>query len=117
MLMYFTSGTTGMPKMAVHDLHLSPGRTSITGRAIGTTWTIRSLHLTVADTGWAKAGWGKTVWPVDLAGACHVRVRLRPLRAPPTCSRMLEKYQVTSFCAPPTIYRFLIKEDMKPTTI
>ncbi len=109
MLMYFTSGTTGMPKMVAHDFTYPLGHL-ITGRF----WhnlNERSIHLTTADSGWAKCGWGK-LYGQWLAGATIFVYDFDRFNAP-NMLKVLEKYRVTSFCAPPTIYRFLIKEDLK----
>ena len=109
MLMYFTSGTTGQPKMVVHNFsyplahimtakfwhNLEPGK----------------LHFTVADTGWGKAVWGKlygqwicesTVFVYDYSSKFQ----------PTDLLHKIAEYQIDSFCAPPTIYRFFIKEDL-----
>lgn len=109
MLMYFTSGTTGEPKMVVHNFlyplahiltakfwhNLEPGR----------------IHFTTADTGWGKAVWGKlygqwiceaTVFTYDYSA------KFKPI----DLLHKIEEYKVESFCAPPTIFRFFIKEDL-----
>ncbi len=108
MLLYFTSGTTGMPKMVQHDFTYPLGHI-ITAKY----WhnlDEGSLHLTVADTGWAKAVWGK-LYGQWLAGAA-VFVYDYNKFIPKEMLSVISKYGVTSFCAPPTIYRFLIKEDL-----
>jgi len=107
MLMYFTSGTTGMPKMVAHNFNYPLGHL-ITGRF----WhnlDDTSIHLTTADSGWAKCGWGK-LYGQWIAGATLFVYDFDKFN-PNKMLRMLEKYRVTSFCAPPTIYRFLIKEN------
>lgn len=109
MLMYFTSGTTGMPKMAAHNFTYPLGHL-ITGRF----WhnlNERSIHLTCADTGWAKCGWGK-IYGQWLAGATIFVYDFDRFNARDMLE-ILEKYRISSFCAPPTIYRFLVKEDLK----
>ncbi len=68
-----------------------------------------SIHLTVADTGWAKAAWGK-IYGQWIAGAC-VLVHDHEKFTPELMLRLIEKYKITSFCAPPTVYRFMIRED------
>ncbi|MDE7117958.1 MAG: AMP-binding protein, partial [Bacteroidaceae bacterium] len=108
LLMYFTSGTNGQPKMAIHDHTYPLGH-------IGTAayWHdlhMGSLHLTVADTGWAKATWGK-MYGQWIAGASLFVYDHEKFNA----ADILEKvgqYRITSFCAPPTIYRFMIREDL-----
>ena len=108
-IMYFTSGTSGEPKMVMHD-HSYPLAHVVTARY----WHNLhedSLHLTVADTGWGKAVWGKfygqmicgaVVFVYDFDG------RFRPDRM----LRVIERFRITSFCAPPTVYRFMIREDL-----
>ena len=106
MLMYFTSGTSGEPKMVAHDFLYAMGHLTT-----GVFWhnlNENSLHLTVADTGWGKAVWGK-FYGQWFAGATvfvfdHEKFDANILL------RQMEKYHVTSFCAPPTIYRFMIRE-------
>ena len=108
MLMYFTSGTTGFPKMVAHDFNYPLGHL-ITG-AFWHNLDDTSLHLTVADSGWAKCGWGK-FYGQWIAGACLFVYDFDRFHADRMLA-MLAKYRVTSFCAPPTIFRFLIKEDL-----
>lgn len=109
MLMYFTSGTSGEPKMVAHDYLYAMGHltTGVFWHNLGED----SLHLTVADTGWGKAVWGK-FYGQWFAGAA-VFVFDHEKFAADTMLRQMEKYRVTSFCAPPTVYRFLIREDLK----
>ena len=107
MLMYFTSGTSGEPKMVAHDFLYAMGHLTT-----GVYWhnlCEDSIHLTVADTGWGKAVWGKlygqwfagdTVFVFD-----HEKFTADKML------RQIEQYHVTSFCAPPTVYRFMIHED------
>jgi acetyl-CoA synthetase len=108
MLMYFTSGTTGMPKIVVHD-YLYPLGHIVTAhywQRLGED----GLHLTVSESGWAKCAWGKLYgqW------ICGVGVFVYDMDkfVPEKLMHMVEKYKITSFCAPPTIYRFFIKEDL-----
>jgi acetyl-CoA synthetase len=108
MLLYFTSGTTGMPKMVRHDFVYPLGH--IVTAKYWQNVQPGGLHLTVADTGWAKAAWGKIYgqWICGSAVFVYDYDRFVP-------SAMLEvvsKHKVTTFCAPPTIYRFFIKEDL-----
>lgn len=107
MLIYFTSGTSGEPKMVAHDYLYALGHLTT-----GVFWhnlTPDSIHLTVADTGWGKAVWGK-LYGQWLAGAT-VFVYDHEKFTAEKIMRQMEKYRVTSFCAPPTIYRFMILED------
>ena len=108
MLMYFTSGTSGEPKMVAHDFLYAMGHLTT-----GVSWHNLhegSLHLTVADTGWGKAVWGK-FYGQWFAGATVFVFDHEKFNAD-TLLRQMEKYRVTSFCAPPTIYRFMIREDL-----
>ncbi len=107
MLLYFTSGTTGMPKMVQHNF-LYPLGHILTARY----WqnvVDGGLHLTVADTGWAKAVWGK-IYGQWLCGSA-VFVYDYDRFSPAELLRVIAKHKVTTFCAPPTVYRFLIRED------
>lgn len=108
LLIYFSSGTSGEPKMAAHDHLYALGHLST-----GVFWhnlSEDSLHLTVADTGWGKAVWGK-LYGQWFAGAA-VFVFDHEKFSADTMLRQMAKYHVTSFCAPPTIYRFMIREDL-----
>ena len=108
MLLYFTSGTTGMPKMVRHNFTYPLGHI-ITAKY----WqnvVEGGLHLTVADTGWAKAVWGK-IYGQWLAGSA-VFVYDYDKFVPKELLNVICKHGVTTFCAPPTIYRFFIKEDL-----
>lgn len=107
-LLYFTSGTTGEPKMVTHDFTYPLGH--IVTAKYWHNLHENSLHLTVADTGWAKAVWGK-IYGQWIAGAC-VFVYDHEKFNPEDMLQMIEKYKVTSFCAPPTVYRFFIREDL-----
>ena len=107
MLMYFTSGTSGEPKMVAHDFLYALGHLTT-----GVFWhnlSEDSIHLTVADTGWGKAVWGK-FYGQWFAGAA-VFVYDHEKFTADSMLRQMAKYHVTSFCAPPTVYRFLIRED------
>lgn len=107
MLMYFTSGTSGEPKMVAHDFLYALGHLTT-----GVYWHnlhANSLHLTVADTGWGKAVWGK-LYGQWFAGATVFVYDHEKFTAEKIMQQM-EKYHITSFCAPPTIYRFMIRED------
>jgi len=106
-LLYFTSGTTGMPKMVRHDFVYPLGHI-LTAKF----WqSVRDggIHLTIADTGWAKAVWGK-IYGQWLSGGI-VFVYDYDKFSPKNLLEVIARYGITTFCAPPTIYRFLIKED------
>ena len=108
MIMYFTSGTTAEPKMVAHDFSYALGHLST-----GVFWHNlheNSLHLTIADTGWGKAVWGK-LYGQWFAGATVFVYDHEKFR-PEDILHMMEKYRITSLCCPPTIYRFLIREDL-----
>ena len=107
-LMYFTSGTTGDPKMVAHDFTYPLGHI-----VTGSFWhnlSADSLHLTIADTGWGKAVWGK-LYGQWMAGA-NVFVYDHEKFTPAHILKKIQDYRVTSLCAPPTIFRFLIHEDL-----
>jgi acetyl-CoA synthetase len=109
MLLYFTSGTTGMPKMVQHNFAYPLGHI-VTAKY----WhqvIEGGLHITVADTGWAKAAWGKIYgqWICGTALFVYDYDRF----VPQAMLDVITKYGVTTFCAPPTVYRFLIREDLK----
>jgi acetyl-CoA synthetase len=108
MLLYFTSGTTGMPKMVAHDQTYPLGH--ILTASCWQNVEEGGLHLTVADTGWAKAAWGK-IYGQWLAG-CAVFVYDFDRFVPKEMLGVITRHKVTSFCAPPTIFRYLIKEDL-----
>jgi acetyl-CoA synthetase len=109
MLIYFTSGTTGMPKMVYHNFAYPLGH--ILTAKYWQNVQDNGLHFTVAETGWAKAAWGK-IYGQWLSGCAVMAYDFEKFK-PKHLMQVVEKYKVTSFCAPPTIYRFLIKEDLK----
>jgi len=107
-LVYFSSGTTGLPKMIQHDYTYPLGHI-ITAKY----WQNvidDGLHYTVADTGWAKAMWGQ-IYGQWISGSA-VFVYDYDRFDPGNMLKKLSKYKVTTFCAPPTVLRFLIKEDL-----
>ncbi len=107
-LMYFTSGTTGNPKMVAHDFTYPLGHI-----VTGYLWhnlKPDSIHLTIADTGWGKAVWGK-LYGQWIAGA-NIFVYDHEKFTPSDMLTKIQDYHVTSLCAPPTIFRFLIHEDL-----
>ena len=108
MLMFFTSGTTGYPKMALHSYRYALGH-YVTAKY----WhqvERDGLHFTISETGWAKASWGKLYGQWMCEGALFVYdfSRFHADQILP----MFAKYGITTFCAPPTMYRMLIKEDI-----
>lgn len=109
MLGYFTSGTTSHPKLAIHNFLYPLGHI-----ATARYWQHvqnGGLHLTVADSGWAKTAWGRLYgqWICETALFVYdYHSRFQPI----DLLHQVQKHKVTTFCAPPTIYRFLIKEDL-----
>lgn len=109
MLAYFSSGTTGYPKMVLHDHALAAGHI-ITAKH----WhhlDENSVHLTVSETGWAKCAWGKMYG--QLAVGATVFVFDFDRFDPDKMLSVLQDYNITSFCAPPTMYRFFIKAGLE----
>ena len=107
MLLYFTSGTSGYPKMVQHNFTYPLGHI-VTARY----WqkvVDGGLHLTLAETGWAKAVWGKIYgqWLAGSAVFAYDMVTFVPGRL----LEKMERYKVTTFCAPPTVYRYLVRQD------
>ncbi|MBR5842797.1 MAG: AMP-binding protein [Bacteroidaceae bacterium] len=110
MLIYFTSGTTGHPKMVCHDFTYPLGH--IITAACWHNLYEESLHLTISDTGWGKAAWGK-LYGQWIVGATVFVYDYEGKFPPADILRTIEKHRITSFCAPPTVFRFLIKEDVE----
>ena len=108
MLIYFSSGTTGMPKMIKHVYSYPVGHI-VTAKYWQQVQNDK-LHLTMSDSGWAKFAWGK-IYGQWICGAAVVAYNNEKFSAANTL-RLLEEIKVTTFCAPPTIFRFLIKEDI-----
>ena len=108
MLLYFTSGTSGMPKMVGHNFDYPLGH--IQTAVFWHQCVDGGLHLTVSETGWMKSVWGK-LYGQWLAGSAIMVYDFEKF-VPKDMLAVLEKYKVTTFCAPPTIYRFMILEDV-----
>ncbi len=108
MQIYFTSGTTGMPKMVCHN-YMHPLGHIVTAKY----WQCveeNKLHMSVSDSGWAKFGWGK-IYGQWIAGAtvfCYDMKKFIPLNL----LKKIQDYKLTTFCAPPTMYRFMLQEDV-----
>lgn len=109
MVIFFTSGTTGEPKMVVHDHSYALGH-MVTARFWHDLRTT-DLHLTLSDTGWAKSAWGK-LYGQWLEGAAIFVYDIRGKFNATEILPLIEKYGITTFCAPPTIYRMLILADL-----
>ncbi len=107
-LIYFTSGTTGMPKMAMHDYTYPLGH--IVTAKYWQKVQEGKLHMSVSDSGWAKFGWGK-IYGQWICGAVIFAYDMDKF-IPAKLLEILEKYKVTTFCAPPTMYRFMLQEDL-----
>ena len=108
MLMFFTSGTSGYPKLASHNHKYALGHFHTA--KYWHTADPDGLHFTISDTGWAKAMWGKLYgqWLCESAVFVYDFDRFDASDIMP----MFAKYQITTFCAPPTMLRMMIKEDI-----
>ncbi len=108
MIVFFTSGTTGMPKMIRHSFSYPLGHI-ITAKY----WLQvqeNKLHLSVSDSGWGKFSWGK-LYGQWICGAVVFGYDMDKF-VPKNLLSMMEKYKLTTFCAPPTMYRFMLLEDV-----
>lgn len=109
MIIYFTSGTTSMPKMAVQDF------TYPLGHIVTAKYWQRvvdgGLHLTLSDSGWAKFGWGK-IYGQWICGAVQFVYDMDKFE-PARLLEKIEKYKISTFCAPPTVYRFILQQDLE----
>ena len=109
MLVYFTSGTTGMPKMVQHNFAHPLGHI-VTAKY----WQMvqeNKLHMSVSDSGWAKFGWGK-IYGQWICGAIVFAYDMDKF-IPAKLLEVISKYKITTSCAPPTMYRFMLQEDLK----
>jgi len=109
MLVYFTSGTTGMPKMVAHNFAHPLGH--ILTAKYWQQVEENTLHMSVSDSGWAKFGWGK-IYGQWICGATIFAYDMLGKFEPKNLLQRLEKYKVTTFCAPPTMFRFMLQEDV-----
>jgi acetyl-CoA synthetase len=108
MLIYFTSGTTGMPKMVQHNFAHPLGHI-ITAKY----WQQveeNTLHMSVSDSGWAKFGWGK-IYGQWICGAAIFGYDMEKF-VPAKLLQKIQDYKLTTFCAPPTMFRFMLQEDV-----
>lgn len=108
MLVYFTSGTTGMPKMVQHSFAHPLGH--IVTAKYWQQVQEDKLHMSVTDSGWAKFGWGK-IYGQWICGAVIFAYDMDKF-VPAKLLEKMAKYQLTTFCAPPTMYRFMLLEDV-----
>lgn len=108
MLLYFTSGTSGYPKMVVHNFTYPIGHIFTAKYWLGV--LDNGLHLTIAETGWAKSTWGK-LYGQWIAGTAVFVYDMHSFK-PDMMLKRIGRFEVTTFCAPPTVYRFLVKQDM-----
>lgn len=109
MLLYFTSGTSGYPKMVQHNFVYPLGH--IVTAKYWQNVVDDGLHLTIAETGWAKAVWGK-LYGQWLAGSAVFAYDMDSFK-PDLMLQKMAHYKVTTFCAPPTVYRYLIRQNLK----
>ena len=109
MLCYFTSGTTGMPKMVQHNFEYPAG--FVFNACFWQKVQDDGLHFTAAETGWAKCSWGK-IYGQWIAGSAVFAYDYHGRFTPTDLLPLIAKYKINTFCVPPTIYRFLVKEDL-----
>ncbi len=108
MLLYFTSGTSGYPKMVLQNYDYPIGHIMTAKYWHGAVED--GLHLTIAETGWAKSTWGK-LYGQWLAGTALFVYDMNMFK-PAKMLEMISKYGLTTFCAPPTVYRYLVRQDL-----
>ena len=108
-LLYFTSGTSGNPKMVAHNFLYPLGH--IATAKFWQNVKEGGRHLSIAETGWAKAMWGK-IYGQWLCG-CAVFVYDMDMFIPRKLLEKMAHYRLSSFCAPPTVYRYLIREPIE----
>jgi acetyl-CoA synthetase/medium-chain acyl-CoA synthetase len=109
-IIYFTSGTTGLPKMVLH----TQASYGLGHRVTGADWLCckpHDVHWNLADNGWAKAAWSSLFGPWHM-GACIFTVDARGKFDAATALRILKRYPITTWCAPPTALRLIIREDL-----
>lgn len=109
LLLYFTSGTTGMPKMVCLSQRYTLGH--IVTAKFWLNCMDEGLHFTLAETGWAKASWGK-LFGQWLCGSAIFVYDFHGKFEPGDLLEHVQKYKITTFCAPPTVYRFMVKTDL-----
>lgn len=109
-LLYFTSGTTGMPKMVCLSQRYTLGH--IVTAKFWLNCMDEGLHFTLAETGWAKASWGK-LFGQWLCGSAIFVYDFHGKFEPGDLLEHIQKYKITTFCAPPTVYRFMVKTDLR----
>ena len=108
MLLYFTSGTSGYPKMVLQDYDYPIGHIMTAKYWHGVVED--GLHLTIAETGWAKSTWGK-LYGQWIAGTALFVYDMNMFK-PAKMLEMIAKYELTTFCAPPTVYRYLVRQNL-----
>ncbi len=108
-LVYFTSGSTGMPKMVCHNAAHPLGH--IVTAKYWQQVQENKLHMSVTDSGWAKFGWGK-IYGQWICGAVIFCYDFIGKFNPAHLLEIISKYKITTFCAPPTTYRFMLQEDI-----